>query len=209
MLEAIGYWFNERAPSAYPRPQRLVGAWEPDERAAVLAYLRAGDELEDYRGRSYCRFDCGERQMGHRDLTDGRFAWPEGLAHYVEVHAVRLPDPFVAHVVGGPGKRAVRVRRIDDGPWIAWGRAQGAMVAGLDGWAPLSWEDQRKVLTRLHAQLGPEHPLGAAHVDVLLGRRPTDQLLLGLDDGRLALVTLTGAATRFFSGWDDWPGDTG
>lgn len=36
--------------------------------------------------------------MGHRDLTDGVYVWPEGLAHYVKAHAVRLPDDFLAHV---------------------------------------------------------------------------------------------------------------
>jgi hypothetical protein len=24
--------------------------------------------------------------------------WPEGLAHYVEVHSVRLPDEFIDHM---------------------------------------------------------------------------------------------------------------
>jgi hypothetical protein len=37
--------------------------------------------------------------MGGRDLTDGVWMWPEGLAHYVERHAVRLPDEFVATMV--------------------------------------------------------------------------------------------------------------
>jgi len=29
-------------------------------------------------------------------LGDGRWCWPSGLAHYVEAHAIRLPDEFVA-----------------------------------------------------------------------------------------------------------------
>ncbi|HVV85600.1 MAG TPA: hypothetical protein VHE35_21215 [Kofleriaceae bacterium] len=205
MLDAVGYWFNERAPSLYPRPQRLVGDWDPRRRAAVLAYLRAGDVLASYRARSFCRFACGEARMGHRDLTDGRFAWPEGLAHYVERHAVRLPDAFVAHALGGPGKVAVGERRIDDAPWIAWGRANGAVVEQLDGWDRLSWADEQKVLARLGAQLAPGHPLFDQDVELLVGRRATDELLLALPDGRLALVTLTGAATTVFAGWDAWP----
>ena len=33
--------------------------------------------------------------MGCHDFTDGEWIWPEGLAHYVEKHDVRLPDAFI------------------------------------------------------------------------------------------------------------------
>jgi hypothetical protein len=33
--------------------------------------------------------------MGDCDLCDGEWVWPEGLARYVERHAVRLPEDFV------------------------------------------------------------------------------------------------------------------
>jgi hypothetical protein len=36
---------------------------------------------------------------GRLDLSDGVWLWPEGLAHYVEAHGVRLPDEFVAYAV--------------------------------------------------------------------------------------------------------------
>ncbi len=205
MLEAIGYWFNDRAPSPCPRPQRLVGAWNEAERTRVVAYLRAGDVLETYRGMSYCRFACGtpDRQMGHQDYTDGTFAWPEGLPHYVEAHAVRLPEHFVAHALAGAPRIAPVNRRIDDAPWFAWAKQQGATI-DLDGWDALGWEDQTKVLTRLHAQLDPEHPLFEQDVEILVGRRATDELVCALEDGRLAIVKLTGAHTRLLAGWDDW-----
>jgi hypothetical protein len=32
-------------------------------------------------------------------LTDGEWAWPEGLAHYIEAHAVYLPDEVVTTMV--------------------------------------------------------------------------------------------------------------
>jgi hypothetical protein len=44
---------------------------------------------------SFCRFGCGVN--GTIEQTDGVFVWPEGLAHYVEVHSVRLPEEFVEH----------------------------------------------------------------------------------------------------------------
>ena len=33
--------------------------------------------------------------IGCLELSDGVWLWPEGLAHYVDVHGVRLPDEFV------------------------------------------------------------------------------------------------------------------
>ena len=38
--------------------------------------------------------------MGCATLTDGKYVWPEGLAHYVSAHAVRLPEDFVARSLG-------------------------------------------------------------------------------------------------------------
>lgn len=39
------------------------------------------------------------RFMGCCTLTDGRFVWPEGLAHYVSEHAVRPPEEFIEHAL--------------------------------------------------------------------------------------------------------------
>ena len=65
-------------------------------RQMVADYLTRGRTLVRYRGLSPCRF-CG-RHNGSKELTDGTYCWPEGLAHYLSAHAVRLPDDFVAHV---------------------------------------------------------------------------------------------------------------
>jgi hypothetical protein len=35
---------------------------------------------------------------GHREFTDGTYQWPEGLAHYLWVHEVRLPAAVVTHI---------------------------------------------------------------------------------------------------------------
>ncbi|MBK9073224.1 MAG: hypothetical protein IPL79_19825 [Myxococcales bacterium] len=137
-LQAIGYWYDERAPSAYPRPQLLVGKWAARDRRAVLAYLRAGAVFETYRAHSHCRFNCGTpmRDMGRRDLADARYVWPEGLAHYVEAHGVLLPPTFVRHVLAAVAAKSLppstlwhrRAREglVDDAAWIAWGMRQGA-----------------------------------------------------------------------------------
>jgi len=62
----------------------------------VVSYLVRGRTLEQYRGLSPCRF-CGV-YLGSKELTDGTYCWPEGLAHYLAAHDVRLPDEFVTHV---------------------------------------------------------------------------------------------------------------
>ena len=62
----------------------------------IGAYLRAG-KVSFFAGYSYCRFQCGGAGLRSRELTDGTWAWPEGLAHYEEVHKIKLRDEFVAH----------------------------------------------------------------------------------------------------------------
>lgn len=72
--------------------------WDPKERELVTKYV--ADERfrgESYLGDSTCRI-CGKRN-GSADFADGRFVWPEGLAHYVTEHQVRPPPAFVRHVL--------------------------------------------------------------------------------------------------------------
>jgi hypothetical protein len=40
-----------------------------------------------------------DKQNGSGEFTDGTYAWPEGLAHYVYDHKVRLPEEFVRHAL--------------------------------------------------------------------------------------------------------------
>jgi len=218
-LEALGYWFNERAPNAYPRPQRLVGAWPARQRAQVLAHLRAGSMFERYRACSHCRFACGIRpsELGRRDLTDGVWVWPEGLAHYVEAHSVRLPARFVRHVAarGLPARREGLIVpsgaggwRIDEASWLAWGRAQGASVE-LSGWEVPGEQDRRTIeaeLAKVARVLPWKRRLPWKRPVITLARARTREVVLALPRGRLAIVQL-GATPRLeiVDGWDDWP----
>jgi hypothetical protein len=112
-FELIGYWcgdrkafaaahrsqryWNEEEASWWIHPKYLVDDnWESVDRPAIVAYLRNASVCAHYRGLSYCRFGCGWN--GSQEQTDGTWRWPEGLAHYVEQHAVTLPDEFVAHM---------------------------------------------------------------------------------------------------------------
>ena len=100
-LERIGYWkdLQNGTRNYLPDPRTLVDpTWRLKERVRVAKYLRRGRRCIEYCGFSYCRFECGECNMGNADLTDGTYDWPEGLAHYVEVHSVRLPSHFMAHI---------------------------------------------------------------------------------------------------------------
>lgn len=60
-------------------------------------YVESGTVARAYRGLSPCRF-CGEHN-GSKECTDGAYLWPEGLAHYIEAHEVRLPESFVRHAI--------------------------------------------------------------------------------------------------------------
>jgi ankyrin repeat protein len=99
----VGYWSSEHEPTppGLPDPRELIDRdWPLRERVRVAQYLRRGQVVAAYHGYSHCRFDCGAPPMvmGTRDLGDERYIWPEGLHHYVEVHAVRLPAEFLEHV---------------------------------------------------------------------------------------------------------------
>ena len=108
-LKAVGYWnhevwrFSDVPPedlvaltAGFPHPGRLVealGVSAADER--MLRYLRSGHRHMTFFGGSYCRFGCTTGVEGISCVTDGTWVWPEGLAHYVEVHHVPLPGEFL------------------------------------------------------------------------------------------------------------------
>jgi hypothetical protein len=105
-LQAIGYWRDHHTPIydrdliLFPHPKELVTKWDPEVKARTLAYLRSGHTLNSWCGFSYCRFKGGPPPvvMGNRTLTDGVWAWPEGLAVYVDLYDVGLPGAFLADI---------------------------------------------------------------------------------------------------------------
>jgi len=102
-LIPIGFWRDPQNDNTkdYPDPQSWVDKhWEARERAQVAAYLRDGRVVTTWRGYPSCRFNCWtpRKKLGSRDLSDGVYIWPEGLAHYVEKHRVRPPEHFLSHV---------------------------------------------------------------------------------------------------------------
>jgi hypothetical protein len=137
-LIGIGFWVRTLKDDLLPAPHELVGSMSDAMRIKIADYLSAGLKLTQYRGYSWCRFDCGidSASMGSWDLTDGKWLWPEGLAHYVREHDVALPDEFVAHVFTGreptmpPNPEEAKDADIDF--WTQWS-AQRRSARFLDG----------------------------------------------------------------------------
>ena len=102
-VNLIGYWITGLADEKFPAPQEIVGTLDRSAREHLAKYLDAGQSSPDrsYLGYSWCRFFCGIRntEMGSRELSDGEWAWPEGLSHYVREHNVLLPEEFIDHVL--------------------------------------------------------------------------------------------------------------
>ncbi|PJJ59083.1 hypothetical protein [Hymenobacter chitinivorans] len=97
-LLGFGFWRSLAEP-LLPDPAWFVDAhWAASERQMVLAYLRQGRPLQQWMGQSWCRLGCGNTTLGSADLTDGTYCWPEGLAHYLEQHQLRLPAEIIHHI---------------------------------------------------------------------------------------------------------------
>jgi hypothetical protein len=129
VLKLIGYWAPDGSQSPYPHPKRLVCPdWRPQDHGRIAAYLRSGQCCWAAGGYSFCRLACGipDEAMGCAELTDGEWVWPEGLPHYIEAHAVRLPDEFVATMVSRDWRIPAElgpfdIDLVDESFWVAWG----------------------------------------------------------------------------------------
>jgi hypothetical protein len=108
-LREVGFWAGMSegavglveifAHPTRPNPADLVDRfWPSQERVRVITHLKRGREHASYFGTSTCRL-CGLADLGCKDLTDGVWIWPEGFAHYLEMHAVKPPQEFVDHAL--------------------------------------------------------------------------------------------------------------
>lgn len=100
-LRFIGFWRSDTEYTLPDAANYVDEAWDPVERARVVAHLRAAPEVEYWKGSSICRL-CNLHPLGSTDQCDGTYLWPAGFAHYVEKHAVRPPEEFLAHVRKNP-----------------------------------------------------------------------------------------------------------
>lgn len=118
-LTPVGYWTNSpeaKNPEAgLLWPGDLVDPkWDSDQRLIVAEYLKAaGETFMVYLGFSYCRL-CEQKYgastpqgdrlpdwqcLGTKDLSDGKYVWPEGYPHYLTDHAVKPPQHFIDHIL--------------------------------------------------------------------------------------------------------------
>ena len=123
-LTLIGYWKGERDPD-WPDPRAFVDdAWDSRERDLIADHLGTGLEVPwTAAGFSRCRF-CGQRN-GSVELTDGIYVWPEGLQHYVERHAVRLPHVIVDRMLHADLKSDLGTVEVDRDWWKEFTGAGG------------------------------------------------------------------------------------
>ena len=136
-LKTIGLW-RSRSPETrqYPKAYNVIsGAWYHEERHLICNYLRKGFTFSKSAGKSECLLRCRDIG-GNRMLTDGKWLWPESLAHYVEYHWVFLPEDFVIDMKGNNlsiPEIAFSVRpseySSDDSYWIEWGKEHSSFIA--------------------------------------------------------------------------------
>lgn len=115
-LRIIGYWVDTDRPDL-PDPETFIDAdWDLAERETVANYLNAGRPIGAGCGCSPCRI-CGTPN-GFEEFTDGTYQWPEGLAHYVLDHGVRLPNEVIQHALHSTDL-AKDVGLVDTTWWVA------------------------------------------------------------------------------------------
>jgi len=102
ITEVLGFWRGfaiEDPEDRYymlPWPQEHVDTtWDPKEARIVGGYLNQSPVVQRWRGNSSCRI-CGILN-GFTDRSDGRYLWPEGLAHYVADHLVKPPPDVLQY----------------------------------------------------------------------------------------------------------------
>jgi len=96
-LKPIGYWRGPDQPGLSDPAALIDENWDAQERDRVAEILASAATYQPGEGCSICRI-CGTPN-GFLDLSDGTFVWPEGLAHYVTKHSVRLPIDVIRHLL--------------------------------------------------------------------------------------------------------------
>jgi hypothetical protein len=186
LLRLIGYWDGRAAPGDWPDVCSFVATCDSAVGRAVAAYLRSGTVFAATAGVSVCRL-CGGAN-GSAEQTDGEhFVWPEGLAHYVEEHGVRLPDEVVAVAVRGPARPVA----------LEWftreALASGGVTIDVDWWRRQAGTGRAVVhlsgCRHSTSAAGWELPLRA---DIYVDRVPQDAVTI-----LVALRRLLGAAWPF------------
>jgi hypothetical protein len=94
----VGFWKTSAEPHL-PNPEHGK-PWEGQQAfldaLARLQFHHATNKTV-YRGFSICR--CCNARNGHTEYETAEYTWPSGYAHYVSVHNVKPPQPFIDYVM--------------------------------------------------------------------------------------------------------------
>lgn len=184
-MRAVGFWWAPWSRyDSFPHPYHLIDPdWDPAQRAAVLAHLRAGAEWRQFLSLKPCSL-CGER-TGNTYVSDGEWFWPLVLAHEVERHGLRLPDEFVAAAQAGTRTPFdPEAQDADFTWWSQWTLAHGAGVTVDPGWSP--------VKAALEDQLAD---MGHRRCEPLAWRSDGHDAVLCREQGGYRLIALRSGAT--------------
>lgn len=97
----FGFWrpINIHKPERPPMEQFVDPDWDPAEKEQALLYL---DKTKVVIVAGMPSVKCGlcGQDTGNPSAhkSDGTWVWPEGLAHLVRKHGVRLPDRMIEHM---------------------------------------------------------------------------------------------------------------
>lgn len=117
-LIGIGYWHNDYQTDL-PDPGRFVDeSWSENDRELISRYLRSAYTMPYAAGGvSWCRFRCGNVNLGAQEFTDGKYIWPEGLPHYIDEHKVRLPQEVIDYMLSNKNIEPVKDNFEIDTTW--------------------------------------------------------------------------------------------
>ena len=97
----FGIWRGSvKDPAVFPEFTDVIDSdWRPTDRTKIIGYLKiapvAVTSFMPHIRCEICQYDLGDSGQWQ---SDGVWLWPSGLAHFVEKHAVRLPDQMVDHI---------------------------------------------------------------------------------------------------------------
>jgi len=133
-LILIGYWVNKskymfEESKKYADPTKLQDKsfWESRDKAGVIAYLESGSKVNQYKGMSSCRI-C-QQGVGSSERSDGTYAWPDRMEHYIKEHDLKIPEEFYEHIKANSFKvpesganMPMYGYRFDETFWIEWSK---------------------------------------------------------------------------------------
>lgn len=94
----LGYWNSEHQTGLFNPQDYIDLSWDP---SVLAARLKLATKWVQWMGYSRCRI-CGLLNGTKCVTFDGSWVFPEGFAHYVEMHHVRPPDEFIQHALSIP-----------------------------------------------------------------------------------------------------------